>query len=555
MGQCKPAPQPPAGADALEEGGCCIAGGLVWLTGWGICEDCPHGYTNKLVDTSNACSAWNAVALLGASTVGTCNYVPREDAMNDVYLTSRMMQMAIAIRHHVTDEQIVTWIDDTDPAQFMEDYISLRNFGYNLEDYDMDADSFHVIQGEPTPTFGEFGAHIVYFLAEHGGNTELVIAFPGSATIHDWIETNMGVTMYGSSHLKPFVAGGETFYGAATAVDHYESTRQQFLREIEHLLNKQCVASCVDVIRVLGHSLGGSAAQFGAIDMAKKFAGRFNVWLSTFASIRALESESSNRAHRLLSSNGNRAMRFMLAGDIVPWTGKGLKHIGEAYLMENGVLALKDRHYMPTDSAALQCCLLCAPTDDVLSGIATFAGAAVCLGRYHIMKKYIQQADVIKAGNRHFLDNGRVPSRTVTRSCSAFPPNCPSERLTDTDRIVRREDGRIGRRPRIPLFEQWGYVHRPEACVFGANILMRQDMSVDECAEQCEQHPDCVAFEYGVNHGGEMYKPRDCQLQSSAAYEGCDGARYNLDLYIKQNRRNLYDISTPSSTKETQRKL
>lgn len=614
-GQCKSAPRPPDGTGDLEEGSCCLASGLASLTGWGVCEECPWGYTNKLVDTNNACSAWNTIALAAFSTVGTCNYEPKEDAMNDVYLTSRMMQMAIATRHHVTNEAIVTWIDDTDPAQFMTDYIALRDFGYNLEDYEMGSDSFHVIQGERT-ALGEPGAHIIYFLAEHGGNTELVITFPGSATIYDWIETNMGVTIYGDNDLLPFVAGGETFMGAATAVDHYQSTRKQFLEEIEQLLNKQCVESCVDVIRVLGHSLGGSAAQFGAIDMAKKFAGRFKVWLSTFASIRALDSESSDRAHRLLSSNGNRAMRFMIEGDIVPWTGRGLKHIGEAYSMENGVLSHKDREYMPTDTLAVACCPLCAPTDDVLSGIATWPAAAVCLARFHVMKKYIQQADVIKGSNRHLLDNGRVPVREVTRRCSAFPPNCPPETPTENlveenaaggwggsctcpdgsvyqvgdnndfcdslacvggvsggcnrqhgvwsyrkvtcaarDSSAPKETGRVSRRPVIPLYEQWGYVHRAEACVSGANIVLHKDTSVDDCAQHCEQHPECVAFEYGVNHGGSGYEPRDCQLQSSAAYQGCDGARYNLDLYIKQNRRNLYDISTPSLTKETQRKL
>jgi len=533
-GQCKPAPKPPTGTGTLTEGSCCYASGPLAAANWMACGECPWGYSNDLIDTTSACSAWNALALAGFSTVGTCNYKPEIDGMNDVYLTSRLMQMAISMRHHVTDEWVVNRIDRTSPEQFMRDYVALRDFGYNLEDNNLDGDSFHVIQGEQTTTLDEFGAHIVYFLAEHGGNTELVIAFPGSATIHDWVNTNARLAMYGSSDTKCFQAEGESFCGATSAVEHYETTRDQFLQEIEQLLNKQCVKSCVDVIRVLGHSLGGSAAQFGAIDMAKKFQGRFKVWLSTFASVRALRSDSSDKAHRLLTSNGNRAMRFMLAGDIVPWTGKGLKHIGEAFLMKSGVLEKFNREYKPTDFEALKCCPLCAASDDVLGAIATAPAALVCLSNYHVMFHYIQQIESIKSGNRHFLDNGRVRSRSVTRSCSAFPPSCPDD----------------------PLYKQWGYKHLTKACVAGANIVKHKNKSVDECAEFCEQDSRCVAFEYGVNHGSPGgYQARDCQLQSSARHQGCDGAFHNLDLYVKRNRRTLMDLFTTSSTGETRRKL
>ena len=77
-----------------------------------------------------------------------------------------------------------------------------------------------------------------------------------------------------------------------------------------------------------------------------------------------------------------------------------------------------------------------------------------------------------------------------------------------------------------------------ERCVVGNNIILHHDKSVSECAALCNGHNDCVAFEYGVNYGGTIgnYSPRDCQLQNSADYEGCNGEDYNLDLYIKSGK-------------------
>lgn len=420
-GRCKNAPN---GKGKLKEGSCCVASGFLSWLDVSPCEECKYGYTNGLVDTSKGCSAINAASLAIFTTMGTCNYKPPEDAINDAFLTSRLMQMATAKRHFYANH-IPHGIDHSDQKQFMDDHDALRAFGYNLEDNKLASDSFHVIQGGRTH-FGSLGAHIIYFFAEHGGNTELVIAFPGSATKNDWLYTNAKLAGFGAGDTKCLQAEGEEFCGASSVVEHYESTRTQFLQEIEELLNKQCVESCVDVIRVLGHSLGGSAAQFGAIDMAMKFAGRFNVWLSTYASVRALTPKSSDKAHSLLTSNGNRAMRFMLAGDIVPWTGKGLKHVGKAYLMNNGALFSQSRNYMPMDSEAFLCCGACKTTDNVATALLTPVTSAKCLLNYHVMSQYIDHINLIKSSHRYLLDNGRVRSRKVTRSCSAFPPNCPT---------------------------------------------------------------------------------------------------------------------------------
>merc|ERR1719461_2381928 len=63
---------------------------------------------------------------------------------------------------------------------------------------------------------------------------------------------------------------------------------------------------------------------------------------------------------------------------------------------------------------------------------------------------------------------------------------------------------------------------------------MYKDKSVAECKALCDADDRCLAFEYGVAYGGEgVFKPRDCQLQSSSNRAGCSGGHHNLDLYVK----------------------
>jgi len=79
-----------------------------------------------------------------------------------------------------------------------------------------------------------------------------------------------------------------------------------------------------------------------------------------------------------------------------------------------------------------------------------------------------------------------------------------------------------------------GYELISPGCVFGGNIIMHPGKSVESCAALCDAHADCVAFEFGVDYGGDgKYVPGDCQLQSYSGYENCDGTHYNLDLYVK----------------------
>merc|ERR1711879_443750 len=77
------------------------------------------------------------------------------------------------------------------------------------------------------------------------------------------------------------------------------------------------------------------------------------------------------------------------------------------------------------------------------------------------------------------------------------------------------------------------YIHIEKACVDNKTIEKFSNLDVSECKDRCESNSDCVAFEYGVNHGGAgtVYQPGDCLTQSSKVYIECEFL--NLDLYIK----------------------
>jgi len=81
-----------------------------------------------------------------------------------------------------------------------------------------------------------------------------------------------------------------------------------------------------------------------------------------------------------------------------------------------------------------------------------------------------------------------------------------------------------------------GYTRHPKACVRGHNIAKHEGKTLAECASICSSTANSVAFELGVEYGGNPYKPGDCLCQDSADSSGCDGSAVNLDLYIKDRR-------------------
>jgi len=82
----------------------------------------------------------------------------------------------------------------------------------------------------------------------------------------------------------------------------------------------------------------------------------------------------------------------------------------------------------------------------------------------------------------------------------------------------------------------YDYTHYTPGCVSGNNISSISDKTVDECKTICDGMDDCLAFEYGVDHGGSATLHKNqCRPQSSHydADENCDGSHYNLDVYDK----------------------
>jgi hypothetical protein len=61
------------------------------------------------------------------------------------------------------------------------------------------------------------------------------------------------------------------------------------------------------------------------------------------------------------------------------------------------------------------------------------------------------------------------------------------------------------------------YSYHYQRAIPGKNLYKLSDKTVEECKAICDADSDCLAFEYGVYHGGQAgsYRPGDCQPQSS----------------------------------------
>ena len=94
-----------------------------------------------------------------------------------------------------------------------------------------------------------------------------------------------------------------------------------------------------------------------------------------------------------------------------------------------------------------------------------------------------------------------------------------------------------------------GYAHFKESCVPSSNIILFHDFSVQECADLCDSNSQCLGFEYGMNYGGSRYNARDCQPQSSADYQVCNGTTYNLDFYKKITRNTSLFLTRKNHSK------
>ena len=78
----------------------------------------------------------------------------------------------------------------------------------------------------------------------------------------------------------------------------------------------------------------------------------------------------------------------------------------------------------------------------------------------------------------------------------------------------------------------------PRSCVINSDFAKYRDKTLEECKVLCEQNKWCKALEYYFDYGGTEdnvtgLRPQSCWLQLITNHTGCDGARWNKDLYIK----------------------
>ena len=93
--------------------------------------------------------------------------------------------------------------------------------------------------------------------------------------------------------------------------------------------------------------------------------------------------------------------------------------------------------------------------------------------------------------------------------------------------FISKEDG-----------DEYTYTHEKMTAIYGHNLYLENDKTVEECKEICNNDPECLAFEYGVAYGNPdgSYIAGDCQPQSTAGplLPCSDEYCFNLDLYIKE---------------------
>jgi len=96
------------------------------------------------------------------------------------------------------------------------------------------------------------------------------------------------------------------------------------------------------------------------------------------------------------------------------------------------------------------------------------------------------------------------------------------------------------------------YTKAEKSCVLGSDITSAtfNSQTLSSCAFSCDINPLCVAFNFGVDHGGDTdgdaASPGLCQLVSSPNPEGCDGEYLNFDLYTRTSLIPSYPVTTQS---------
>lgn len=323
---------------ADKVGECCNSGSI------DSCDDCPYGYEP---DDNKDCG------LLRFIRTSDYNWICRDllddvdqDALEDLIISVKLANLASEQADYVTagdDEEAEESVN-----YFNEDVEYLASKGYYVE----------------TPIFGDNFLEapdrdkyvVSWYYANHDGQKQLVVGYHGSAETEDWTEVNLP-SIFSDETTCPTIMGNE--YCMASAVyDDYSQTSELIKAVVYGILDEDCNADCISVIRIVSHSMRGPGAGLLALELIEKYGNEFQVWVSTFGSVRALTEESADLAHSFFTDNsdGHRFYRYVMNGDVVPqFFPSPWKHFGQAMFVDDGHLQAKSQDYTPDDHDVEEC--------------------------------------------------------------------------------------------------------------------------------------------------------------------------------------------------------
>jgi len=347
------------------------------------CDQCPYGY--EPTTASNSCFWLSLIPFSdwGWKCRGLLSSVD-QTALEDWLISVHLAQLP-ALKRSYEEE-------GSGANDFVNRVTDLAQLGYFLET-PISSENYISIDIDDFPS-----QVISWYYATHDGNKQLVITFHGSSEIGDFVQTNIPA-VFNIGGAKCLEFSGSSYCGPEPVVEDYERSRAQLQNQIFSILDESCNEDCVSVIRITGHSLRGAIAAYFALELIERYGSTYNVWLSTFASIKPLSDSSSDRAHTLFNTGNHRHFRYSVNGDIVPRFPSSSKHFGDAIFIDDGHLMVKSRDFVPDDHDTTEC----------LNSLGI-----ECLVAHHTMEDYIAGAVLTK---RYYFNDDRITYTGPTKTC------------------------------------------------------------------------------------------------------------------------------------------